>query len=104
MVPTELEILSYQVANYKQRENAEALRVELDLAEEMRDRAFVRAAAYKQRVSQYFNKKFKHRSFQVGNLVLKVVNQSTKDPSHGKLGPNWEGPYRVIRVNRPGSY
>ena len=64
------------------------MRVELDLVEEMRDRAFVQAVAYKQRVSQYYNKKVKRRSFQVGDLVLKAVNQSTKDPSHGKLGPN----------------
>ena len=92
------------MANYNEQVNAEALRVELDLAEERKDRAFVRAAAYKQRVSQYYNKKVKRRSFQVGDLILKVVNQSTKDPSHGKLGPNWEGPYRVIRVNRPGTY
>ena len=96
MVPTELEIPIYRVANYNEQENAEALRVELDLAEERRDRALVRAAAHKQRVSQYYNKKVKRRSFQVGNLVLKAVNQSTKVPSHGKLGPNWEGPYRVI--------
>ena len=74
MVPTELEILSYRVANYNQQENAEALRVELDLTEKRRDRAFVRAAAYKQRVSQYFNKKVKRRSFQVGDSVLKAVN------------------------------
>ena len=57
-----------------------------------------------ERVSQYYNKKVKRRSFQVGDLVLKEVNQSTKDLSHGKLGPNWEGPYQVIRVNRPGTY
>ena len=88
VVPTELEIPSYRVANYNQQGNTKALRVELDLTEERRDRDFVRAAAYKQRVSQYYNKKVKRRSFQVGDLVLKAVNQSTKDPSHGKLGPN----------------
>ena len=95
VVLTEIEIPSHRVANYDKQENVEALRVELDLAEEKRDRAFVRAVAYKQRVSQYYNKKVKHRSFQVGDLVLKAVNQSTKEPSHGKLGLNWEGPYRV---------
>ena len=90
MVPTEIEIPSYRVASYNEQENAKALRVGLDLVEERRDRAFVRAAANKQRVSQYYNKKVKHRSFQVGDLILKAVNQSTKDPSHGKLRPNWE--------------
>ena len=47
VVPNELEILSYRVANYNQQENDEALRVELDLVEERRDQAFVQSAAYK---------------------------------------------------------
>ena len=76
--------------------NEEALRVELDLVEEKRDQAYLRMAAVKQRVSQHFNKRVKHRSFQVGDLVLKAVNQSTKNPNHDKLGPSWEGSYRVV--------
>ena len=60
--------------------------------------------AFKQRVSQYFNKKVKHHSFQVGNLVLKALNQSSRNPKHGKVGPNWERPYKVIQVTRPGTY
>ena len=63
-----------------------------------------RWAAYKQRVSQYFNRKVKPRSFQVGDLVLKVVNQSTKISSHGKLGLNWEGQFKVSQVNQLGTY
>ena len=27
-----------------------------------------------------------------------------KNPSWGKLGPNWEGPYRVTSVARTGAY
>ena len=104
VVPTEIGLPTYQVANYHDRGNEEALRVELDLMEEKRDQAYLRMAAFKQRVSQYFNKRVKHRSFQVGDLVLKAVNQSTKNPSHGKLGPNWEGPYRVIQVIQSGTY
>ena len=44
------------------------------------------------------------RQFNIGDLVLKRVSLATKDPSHGKLGPNWEGPYRVINSKRQGSY
>ena len=46
----------------------------------------------------------KPRSFQVGDMVLKAVNQSTKTPSHDKLGPNLEGSYKVAQVNRPCTY
>jgi len=88
---------TYRVTNYTARENEEALREELDLVEEKRDQAYLRMAAYKQRASQYYNKRVKRRSFQVGELVLKAVNRSSKNLTHGKLGPNWEGQYQVTR-------
>ena len=79
---------TYRVANYGDQENEEALWAELDLIDKKRDQAYLRMVAFKQRVSQYFNKRVKHRSFQVGDLVIKVVNQSSKNPNHRKLGPN----------------
>ena len=39
-----------------------------------------------------------------GDLVLKKLLPTKKNPAHGKLGPNWEGPYIVSRVVRPGNY
>ena len=53
---------------------------------------------------QYHNSRVRPKDFTVGELVLKRVNQSTKDPRDGKLGPNWEGPYEVIVVSRKGTY
>ena len=35
--------------------------------------------------------------------MRKVVG-SMKNPSWGKLGPNWEGPYRVTSVAGIGAY
>ena len=29
---------------------------------------------------------------------------AAKDPSWGKLGPNWEGPFRITSVTRIGAY
>ena len=29
---------------------------------------------------------------------------ATKDPVQGKLGPNWEGPYRIFDYHRKGTY
>ena len=61
----------------------------------------------KQRVEYYKNLMTKHnnalvkpRQFNVGDLIQKKVSLATKDPTHGKLGPNWEGPYRVINSKR----
>ncbi len=31
-----------------------------------------------------------------GDLVLRKVVGNKKDPTQGKLGANWEGPYQII--------
>ena len=46
----------------------------------------------------------KPRQFNIRDLVQKRVSLATKDPTHGKLGPNWERPYKVINSKRQGSY
>ena len=33
-----------------------------------------------------------------GDLVLRKVLGNTKNPTWGKLGPNWEGPYHITSV------
>ncbi|GFY91031.1 hypothetical protein Acr_07g0012270 [Actinidia rufa] len=76
----------------------------LDLLEEKREKAELRQAAYKNQVAKYYNQRVKHRSFLPGDLVLRKVTLSTREPNTGKLGPTWEGPYKVIKVSRPGTY
>jgi hypothetical protein len=36
------------------------------------------------------------RTFRFGDLVLRKVMANTRRPNEGKLGPNWEGPYKVL--------
>lgn len=55
-------------------------------------------------MAKYFNKKVKERKFKVGDLVLREATLATKQPVDRKLGPNWEGPYRVMGFNQPGAY
>ena len=55
-------------------------------------------------MAKYYNSKVRHRDFQLGDLVLRKVMGSTKDTSQGKLGLNWEGPYRVASWHRNGTY
>uniref|UniRef100_A0A2N9H2C8 RNase H type-1 domain-containing protein n=1 Tax=Fagus sylvatica TaxID=28930 RepID=A0A2N9H2C8_FAGSY len=54
--------------------------------------------------AKYYNTKVKHQRFEVDNWVLRKVTQATKDPSQGKLAPNWEGPYKVTQYYRRGTY
>ena len=55
-----------------------------------------RLARYQDLMAKHYNSRVRHRDFHVGDLILRKVTGATRDPSQGKLGPNWEGPYRVI--------
>ena len=46
----------------------------------------------------------KLKSLTVGDLVLRKVLGIAKNPTWGKLGPNWEGPYRITSVAEIGAY
>ena len=84
--------------------NDEALRLNLDLLDEKREQVLRRIEDYQRKTARYYNKKVKPRSYMPGDLVLKKLLPARKNPAHGKLGPNWEGPYIVSRVVRPGNY
>ena len=80
------------------------MHLQLDLVDEVRATAEQRLARYQNLMGKYYNSKVRHKDFQVGDLVLRKVMGSTKDTSQGKLGPNWEGPYRVASWHRKGTY
>ena len=46
----------------------------------------------------------KLRLLALGDLVLRKVFGTAKNPTWGKLGPNWEGPYRITSVAGVGAY
>ena len=79
----------------KNRENEEALCLQLDLVDEVRAIVEQKLARYQNLMAKHYNSNVRHRDFQVGDLVLRKVMGATKDPSQGKLGLNWEGPYRI---------
>ena len=47
-----------------------------------------RVALYKNLMTKHHDMLVKPRQFNIGDLVLKMVSLATKDPAHGKLGPN----------------
>ena len=55
-------------------------------------------------MSKHYNAKVRHRDFQIGNLVQRKVMGAAKDPLQGKLGPNWEGSYRITSWQRKGTF
>jgi hypothetical protein len=59
----------------------------------------------KLRVCKAYNKRVRAKSFQIGELVWKMILPVGKrDWKFGKWSPSWEGPYKVIRIIRGNSY
>ena len=104
MIQVEVGIPSLRRETYDKRENHTLMSYELDLLEEKSNLAALRTASYKQRSERYFNSKVKEKKFKEGDLVLRKVLPNTKEVNAGILGPNWEGPYSIAEVLRPGTY
>ena len=85
-------------------QNEEALHLNLDLLDEKREQVLQRIEDYQRKTARYCDQKVKPRSYTLGDLVLKKLLPARKNPTHGKLGPNLEGPYIVSRVVKPGNY
>ena len=104
VITAELHMANQRVMKYQDEDNEEQLCLNLDLIDEVRMDAEQRTARYKNLMAKQYDVMVKPRRFNIGDLVLKMVFLATRNPAHGKLGPNWEGPYRVINYKRQGSY
>ena len=78
--------------------------VQLDLVDEVRAAAEQRLVQCQDRIAKHYNSRVRRKDFQVGDLVLRKVMGAAKDPTQGKLGPNWEGPYWIMSWQRKGTY
>ena len=88
VIPAEVGLISYRVENYDEDKNEEAMRLQLDLVDEVRVTAEQRLARYQNLMAKHYNSNVRHRDFQVGDLVLRKIMGTTRDLSQGKLGPN----------------
>ena len=103
VIPAEVHMANHRVMMYQEKDNTEQLRLNLDLMDEVRMDAEHRIAKYKNLMARQYDAMVKPRCFNIGDLVLKKVSLAT-NPSYGRLGPNWEGPYIIINCKRQGSY
>ena len=104
VIPVEVGLTSLRREFFDEQTNDDQLKQNLDSLVEIRDQASQRMTKYQQKIAEYYNQRLKLRRFNVGDLVLRKVTPATKDPTQGKLGPSWEGPYRVVHYSRQGSY
>jgi hypothetical protein len=78
----------------------EATRVEdIDILEEERLNVVIQSARYQQNLRRYHDKAVWHRSFAVGDLVLRRVLMGEE---RHKLSPPWKGPFIVVEAASPG--
>ena len=64
----------------------------------------VQLAYYQHKLKQGYDAKVKLRLLAPGDLVLRKVLGTAKNPAWGKLGLNWEGSYRITSVAGIGAY
>ena len=88
VIPAEVHMANHRVMRYQDEENKEQLHLNLDLIDEERMDAKHRIARYKNLMARQHDAMVKPRCFNIGDLILKRVSLATKNPAHGKLGPN----------------
>ncbi|XP_013733765.2 uncharacterized protein LOC106437417 [Brassica napus] len=106
MAPAEVNVTSLRRSKMPQNVelNCDLLFDALDAIEERRDQALLRIQNYQHQIEIYYNKKVKSRPLELGDIVLRKVFENTKELNAGKLGTNWEGPYKIAQVIKPGVY
>jgi hypothetical protein len=85
----------------QRRRSYDARYLELDSAEEVRCNVLLQLAHYLQGVHRYHDLNIQETSFNVGDLVLRRIQDET---GLHKLNSRWEGPFIVLKVTGPRSY
>ena len=101
VLPTDIRHDSPRVAAYVEQDNELAHQDSLDALEEARDLAAARSAIYQQDLRRYHNRRVKSRTFQEGDLVLRLIQDHA---GMHKLSPPWDGPFVVSKNLCNGSY
>ncbi|GKA81878.1 reverse transcriptase domain-containing protein [Tanacetum coccineum] len=69
----------------------------------LREQAAIRKAKSKAKMEKYYNSKVQCTSFKPGDLVYRN-NDASRAKDTEKLGPKWQGPYKVTEALRKGVY
>ena len=104
VIPLEANFPTLRMSSFTPSSNDELLGKSLDLIKEIREKAVIQLAYYHQKLKQGYDTDVKLRPLASGDLVLRKVVGAAKNPSWGKLGPNWEGSYRITSVVGIGAY
>jgi len=101
MIPVEIQENSPRFQNFVAEESNEERKVNLDLLDEVREEARIKAEALKRRVEYQYNSKQRPRQFRVADLVMRKAHLYQLE---NKLSPKWTGPFRVTEALGNGAY
>ena len=90
VIPLETGFPTLRTNSFNPSSNNELLEKCLDFIEERRESAMVQLAYYQHKLKQGYDVNIKLRPLVPGDLVLRKVLCTTKNPAWGKLGLNWE--------------
>ena len=99
VLPIKIEHNSPRVVEYDEEASQKALEDNVDAIDEARDVLLSRVSAYQQNLKNYHSHRLRPRSFEVGDLFLRL-----KQDGHEKLESPWLGPYIVTEVIPGGAY
>ena len=94
VLPSDMRHDSPCVTAYIEADNGTARKDALDRLDEERDIAAARSAIYQQDLRCYHSRRVRTRTFQEGDLVLRLIQDQT---DMHKLSPPWEGPFVVSK-------
>ena len=104
VIPLETGFPTLKTSSFSPSSNDNLLERSLDLIEERRENSMVQLAYYQHKLKQGYDTKVKLRPLMPGDLVLRKVLGTAKNPIWGKIRPNWEGPYRITSMAGIGAY
>ena len=90
IIPLKENFPTLKTSSFTPSSNDELLGKSLDPIEEIREKAVIQLAYYHQKLKQGYDVNVKLRPLAPGDIVLRKVVGAAKNPSWGKLGPNWE--------------
>jgi len=101
MILVEIQENSPRFQNFVVKESNEERKVNLDLLNEVREEAKIKAEALKMRVEYKYGSKLRPRQFQVADLVMRKAHPYQLE---NKLSPKWIGPFRITEALENGAY
>ena len=98
VIPLETGFPTLKISSFTPNNNDELLGKSQDLIKERRENAIIQLAYYQYKLKQSYNANVRLKPLAPRDLVLRKVLGAVKNPAWGKLGPNWEGSYRITLV------